>query len=112
MGVTSEAGFTTGSTGTVKVLASSIASSLENLSAHLSSSSLRSSLEGLLLEDLFLLADCLGDSLRFVFLIVGVDCTALPFSTLPSTLTCAGSTRVGVEKVVVEELVFFSLLSL
>ena len=59
-------------------------------------------------KDLFLLADCLGDSLRFVFLVVGVDCTALTFSTLPSTLTCAGSTRVGVEEVIVEELVFFS----
>ena len=92
-------------------LASNIASSLENLSPHLSSSCLRSSVVGLLLEDRFLLADGLGDSLRFVFL-VGVDCTALTFSTLPSTLTCAGSTRVGVDQVVELEVVFLSFLSL
>ena len=105
VGVTSAGGFTTGSTGTVKVLARIIASSLENLSAHLSSKFLRSSAEGLLL-DLFLEAE--GDSLRFVFLVVGVCCTSLTFSTLASTLTCAGSTRVGVELVDVVD-VFLSV---
>ena len=109
--VTSKAGFTTGSNGTVKVLANSIASSRENLSAHLSSSCFKSSDEGLLLEEFFLLAEALGDSLRLVFLaVVGVDrgCEALTFSTLPSTLTRAGSTRVGAEDAVA----FLSLRSL
>ena len=87
LGVTSEAGFKTGSTGTVKVLANNIASRRENLSAHFSSSCFKSSADGLLLEDFFLLEEGLGDSLRFVFLVVGVESTALTFSTLPSTLT-------------------------
>ena len=102
--VTSEAG-------TVKVLAISIASSRKNLSAHLSSNCFRSSAEGLLQVDFFLLAEGLGDSLCFVFFAVGVDCgcEALSFSIIPSTLTCAGSTRVGAE---VDAVTFFSFRSL
>ena len=69
--VTSAAGFTTGFTGTVKDLDNSIASSLANLSAHLSSRFFKSSDEGLLLVLVFFLLDLgdgFGESLRYFLL--------------------------------------------
>ena len=106
------AGFTTGSTGTAKDLDNSIASSLVNLSAHLSSRFFKSSDEGLLLVQGFFLLDLgegLGETLLFFFFPAGVvSGLTLAFSpsTLPKTLTCEGSTRVGVGE---DETIFFSL---
>ena len=106
------AGFTTGSTGTAKDLDNSIASSLANLSAHLSSRFFKSSDEGLLLVQGFFLLDLgegLGETLLFFFFPAGVvSGLTLAFSpsTLPKTLTCEGSTRVGVGE---DETIFFSL---
>ena len=96
------AGFTTGSTGTANDLDNSITSSLANLSAHLLSRFFKSSDEGLLLVLGFFLLDLgegLGESLHFFFFPAGVVSgltTAFSPSTLPKTLTCEGSTRVGV----------------
>ena len=106
------AGFTTGSTGTAKDLDNSIASSLANLSAHLSSRFFKSLDEGLLLVLGFFLLDLgedLGESLLLFFFPVGVVSgltLAFSASTLPKTLTCEGSMRVGVGE---DETIFFSL---
>ena len=73
--VITSAGFTTGSTRTAKDLDNSIASSLANLSAHLSSRFFKSSDEGLLLLLGFFLLDLgegLGELLRFFFFPAGV----------------------------------------
>ena len=95
--VTTAAGFFTGSTGTAKDLESNITSSLANLRAHLSSRFFRSSDVGLLLLDFFLLG--FGDSSGHFFFpagVVSVSLSAFSPSTHPNTLTCEGSTRVGV----------------
>ena len=101
-------GFTTSSTGTAKDLDNSIA----NLSAHLSSRFFKSSDKGLLLVLGFFLLDLgedLGESLLFFFFPAGVVSglkLAFSPSTLSKTLTCEGSTRVGVGE---DETIFFSL---
>ena len=100
--VMTSAGFTTSSTGTAKDLDNSIASSLANLLAHFSSRFFKSSDEGLLLVLGFFLLDLgegLGELLLFFFFSEGVDSgltLAFSPSTLPKTLKCEGSTRVGV----------------
>ena len=87
------AGFITGSTGTAKDLDNSIASSLANLSAHLSSRFFKSSDEGLLLD----LGEGLGESLLFFFPAGVVSGLTLAFSpsTLPKTRRVKGPREWG-----------------
>ena len=83
-----------------------MASSLENHSDHFSSRSLSSSDLGLLLDFFLLLG--LGDSSALFFLPVRVSdfLTVFSLSTHPNTLTCEGSTRVGVAETYFSFLIF------